>query len=115
MASFQHSLWIGSLIVLLYNVGLYTLLLYSVIDIAVLSCSSSRSLLNLVGLLIIVASVGNTFHGFFLGLGSPTGAFLFVESVLFMSHLVNSFTSFSDLSIYSSLTMTTCFICEAHI
>lgn len=67
---------------LLYNVGLCIFLLHLVINIAVSSRASSRSFLNIVGLLIIVGFVGNTFCGLFIGLGSPTSAFFFYQRCL---------------------------------
>ena len=63
----------------------------------------------------IVASVEIIFLGLFLGLGSLAGAFLFNESILSKSHLVNNFAPCSDLSLYGSLAMTTCFVCGAQI
>lgn len=115
MTSLQHQLWIGSLIALLYNIGLCIFLLHSVIDIAVSSCFLSKLFSNIVGMLIIVASMGCTFCGLLLDLGSPASAFLFAKDVSSMGHLVNSFAPFSDLLIYGSFAITICFVCRTQI
>ena len=103
---------------LLYDVGLRILLLHSVIDIAISVCSSFGASSATVGLSFfnnIVASVEIIFLSLSLGLGSPAGAFLFNNGVLSKGHLVKNFAPCSDLSMYSSLAMTTCFVCEAQI
>ena len=103
---------------LLYDVGLRILLLYLVINLAVLVCSSFGAFSATVGLLFfnnIIVSVEIIFLGFLFGLGSPAGAFHFSKNVSSKGHLVNNFALRSDLSMYGSLTMTTCFVCEAQI
>lgn len=104
---------IGPLIILSYNICLYILLLHLIIDIAISSCFSSRFFLSIVDLLIIMASIGSIFCDFRLGLSSAIGTFFFIKDVSFMGHLVNSFALFSDLSMYNSFAMTTCFIYRA--
>lgn len=96
-----------------YNVSLYILLLHSMIDIAIMSYSLCGVFLAIVGLLTNMAFVVVIFRGFLLGLSSFARTFFFIEGVLSRGHLVNSFASFSDLSMYSTLAMTTCLVCRA--
>lgn len=113
MVFLQYQPWTRLLIALLYNAGLCILSLHSVIDIIVLSYFSFELFSNIMGLLIIVASVGSTFYGLSLDLSSHPSVFVFIEGVLSMNHLVNSFAPFLDLSIYALLVMATYFVCKA--
>lgn len=98
-----------------YDVVLYTLLLYLVINIAISSCFLSRVFPTIVSLLIIVASIEIIFHDLPLGFDFPISTFLFIKSVSSKDHLVNSFALFSNLLIYSLLATTTYFVCRAQI
>ena len=113
MASLYFRPGIALLMALLYNVDLHILLLHLMIDIVVSVCSSFGATSATVGLSFfnnIVAFVKIIFLGLPLGLCFSAGAFLFNESILSKSHLVNNFAPCSDLSTYGLLAMTTHFV-----
>ena len=72
---------------LLYDICLHILLLYLVIDIAILGCSLFNPYFTIVGMSFfnnIVMSIEIIFWNLLLGFGSPTGAFFSVK----MFHLI---------------------------
>ena len=90
---------------------LHTMLarLYSVIDIAVSTCSSmgvSSAGLSIFSRLVASAKVEvsatATFRGLPLGRGSPAGAFLFDGVDASRGHSLNSFAPYSDSSMYDN-------------
>ena len=103
-----------------YDVGLCILLLYSVIDIAVSGRSSmgvsaglSISSKFVASVKVVGASVAVILRGLPLGRGSPAGVFLFDGIDASKGHSLNNFAPFSDLSMYGSLAIITCFVCGA--
>lgn len=102
----------------LYDIGFYILLLHSMINITILVCFLFGAFFASMGLSFFnnnLVFVEIIFLSRPLSLGSPIGAFLFNKSVLSKSHLVNNFASYSNLSIYSLLIMTTYFVCKDQI
>lgn len=119
----------GSFIASSYDCGSLILLLDSVMEIAC-SCvvgaggagSAELSSMLVVGTAAVgTVAVGSvvaaisvrTFFGLPLGLGSPGGAFFFVDRES-NGHWLSSFASCSDSSIKGSLTMMTCLVWGAH-
>ena len=135
MASHQRRPWIGLLTASSYKVGLWILLLDSVIDIATSSTSSLWSFPSLVSQVVgssgvgspgvgspgvgspvvgsqgvgsgFVTSIAICFRGLPLGLSSPAGAFFFDEAAVSNGHLLSSLVFCSDSSKYGSLAMIT--------
>lgn len=106
-----------SFVTSIYDVGSYILLLYLVIDIAVsvqslIGVSAGLSISNKFVTLaeVVEAFIVVILRGLPLDCGSPTGVFLFGRIDVSKSHSINNFAPCSDLSIYGSLAIITCFV-----